>query len=93
MVGRPLNLSACAVSSTNTKNKREVQEEEEEKETEEVREEEDCHHHQTRIPPKMQAMTQKIVQRGTMFCATLNLKELLNKQILSASVTDAAILI
>ena len=32
-------------------------------------------------------------QRGTMFCLTLKLKEVLNKQILSASVLEAAVLI
>ena len=34
-----------------------------------------------------------VVKRGTMFCWTLKLKEVLNKQILSASVLKAAVLI
>ena len=33
------------------------------------------------------------IERGTMFCSTLKLKEVLNKQILSASVPEAAVLI
>ena len=36
---------------------------------------------------------QNSTKRGTMFCTTLKLKEVLNKQILSASVPDAAVLI
>ena len=64
--GRPLNLSMCADSSTNTKLNTKskniykyinemVEEEEEMKEDEE----EDHHHQQTRIPKKMQARIQR----------------------------------
>ena len=50
-------------------------------------------HHRLRLPAFRNIIHLRIIERGTMFRWTLKLNEVLNTQILSASVPEAAVLI